>query len=260
MEGTPVHCLVATDLTSRKEAEEALARQMEALARSNAELQQFAYVASHDLQEPLRKITGFCQLLARRYQGQLDERADEYIAFVVDGTARMQQLINDLLTYSQVGRGDKDVAQVDCNVIVEQVRLDLAAAIDESGAEVVVAGELPTVTGRPTQLAQLFVNLVANAVKFHGAAPPRVVISAERRGAEWRFAVSDNGIGIEPQYADRIFGVFQRLHTRAEYPGTGIGLAVCKKIVEVQGGRIWFESEPGVGTTFYWTMPAASKP
>jgi light-regulated signal transduction histidine kinase (bacteriophytochrome) len=248
------------EIAHRKLAEHALRETTTGLARSNAELEQFAYVASHDLQEPLRKITGFCQLLARRYQGQLDERADEYIAFVVDGTARMQQLINDLLTYSRVGRVDENVALVDCNGIVEQVRLDLAAAIEQSGAEVTVAGQLPTVTGTPTRLAQLFANLVGNAVKFHGAAPPRVVISAERRGAEWRFAVSDNGIGIEPQYAERVFGLFQRLHTRAEYPGTGVGLAVCKKIVETEGGTIWFESEPGAGTTFYWTLPAEAKP
>ena len=248
------------EIAQRTQAEDALRDRTTELANSNAELEQFAYVASHDLQEPLRKITGFCQLLARRYQGRLDERADEYIGFVVDGTARMQQLINDLLTYSRVGRVDKDVALVDCNRIVERVRLDLAAAIEQSGADVTVAGQLPTVTGDPTRLVQLFENVVGNAVKFHGPGPPRVVISAERRRAEWRFAVSDNGIGIEPQYAERVFGVFQRLHTRAEYPGTGIGLAVCKKIVETQGGTIWFESEPGAGTTFYWTLPAEAKP
>ena len=180
--------------------------------------------------------------------------------FIVDGAARMQQLINDLLTYARTGRVEKDALEVDCNRIVERVRLDLSNAIEQSGAEVVVAGELPTKRGKPTQVAQLFENLVANAIKFHGAAPPRMVISAGPDGSKWRFAIADNGIGIEPQYADRIFAVFQRLHTQAEYPGTGIGLAVCKKIVEGQGGRIWFESEPGVGTTFYWTLPAEAKP
>jgi len=248
------------EIAQRTQAEDALRDRTTELANSNAELEQFAYVASHDLQEPLRKITGFCQLLARRYEGRLDERADEYIGFVVDGTARMQQLINDLLTYSRVGRIDKDAASVDCNRIMERVRLDLAAAIEQSGAVVTVAGELPTVTGNPTRLVQLFENVVGNAVKFHGPAQPRVVISAERRGAQWRFAVSDNGIGIEPRYSERVFGVFQRLHTRAEYPGTGIGLAVCKKIVETQAGTIWFESEPGAGTTFYWTLPAETTP
>ena len=225
------------------------------LETSNEELEQYAYIASHDLQEPLRKMASFCQLLARRYQGQLDEQADQYIAYVVDGARRMQELINDLLAFSRVGRSAVPTVEIDCNQVLERVRIDLAAAVEERGANIVVNGTLPTVRGEWARLVQLFENLVGNGIKFHGQEPPRIEISAAPDGTGWRFAVADNGIGIDPQYADRIFALFQRLHSRVEYPGTGIGLAVCKKIVEGYGGTLCFDSRPGEGTTFYWTMP-----
>ena len=225
------------------------------LETSNKELEQYAYVASHDLQEPLRKMASFCQLLARRYEGQLDEQADQYIAYVVDGARRMQEMINDLLAFSRLGRSPEAMAEVDCNQVVERARIDLAAAIEEGGASITVTGTLPTVRGEWAPLVQLFENLIGNGIKFHGKEPPRVEISAAPDGTGWRFAIADNGIGIEPQYADRIFTLFQRLHSQAEYPGTGIGLAVCKKIVESYGGTLCFDSRPDEGTTFYWTMP-----
>jgi PAS domain S-box-containing protein len=237
-------------------ANAALARQAEELARSNAELEQFAYVASHDLQEPLRMVSSFTQLLARRYRGRLDADADDFIGYVVEGAVRMQHLINDLLAYSRVGRSGKGSVPTDCAAVFAGACADLRKAIEECGA-VVTADPLPTVLGEPTQLHQVFQNLLANAIKFRRAdQSPRVHVAASRRGAEWLFWVRDNGIGIERQYADRIFLVFQRLHTRREYPGTGIGLAICKKVVERHGGRIWLESEPGRGTTFYFTLPA----
>ncbi len=247
---------IAQDITGRKLVEEHLAEQARKLADSNRELEQFAYVASHDLQEPLRKVSSFCQLLAQQYQGRLDGEADQYIGYVVDGAHRMQQLIDGLLTYSRIGRTGEEMTDVDCNEVMRRVRLDLAAAIEETGAQV-VADDLPTVRGEPLPLVQLFENLVGNALKFRGREPPRVEVSAAREDGEWQFTVADNGIGIEPQYADRIFAVFQRLHSRDEYPGTGIGLAICKKIVETHGGKIWLSSQPGQGTRFCWTIPAA---
>lgn len=246
--------VILRDITERRQSEAQLAARTEELARSNAELEQFAYVASHDLQEPLRKVASFCQLLARKYEGQLDERADQYIHFAVDGATRMQLLINDLLDYSRVGRADTAFELVDCNVALGRALSNLETAIDETGATV-SAEPLPTVVGIPLRITQVFQNLIANALKFRSAEPPVVRIGAERVGDEWEFSVADNGIGIEPQYADRIFVVFQRLHTKEAYPGTGIGLAICKKIVERHGGRIWLESTPGVGSTFRWTMP-----
>ncbi len=243
------------DITSRKQADERLRAAAADLARSNAELEQFAYVASHDLQEPLRMVASYTQLLARRYRGQLDQDADEFIGFAVDGVIRMQDLINDLLAYSRVGTRALQVDTVDTGRLLDQVVGDLAAAIEESSATV-SHGPLPTLPGDPTQLKQLFQNLLANAIKFRGERPPEVQVTAERQGDAWVFAVRDNGIGIEPEYRERIFVLFQRLHTRAEYPGTGIGLAICKKIVERRGGRIWVESEPGQGTTFRFTLPA----
>jgi PAS domain S-box-containing protein len=246
---------ISRDMTERKRTENSLVERSRQLEASNEELEQYAYVASHDLQEPLRKMASFCQLLARRYQGQLDEQADQYIAYVVDGARRMQEMINDLLTFSRVGQPLQVTAEVDCNQVVERARIDLAAAIEESGASIVVTGTLPTVRGEWARLVQLFENLIGNGIKFRGKQPPRVEISAAPDGTGWRFAVADNGIGIEPQYADRIFALFQRLHSRAEYPGTGIGLAVCKKIVESHGGTLRFDSRPDEGTTFYWTIP-----
>jgi PAS domain S-box-containing protein len=248
---------IVRDTTERKSAEERLKATAADLARSNAELEQFAYVASHDLQEPLRMVASYTQLLARRYKGRLDADADEFIDFAVDGARRMQDLINDLLTYSRVGTRALLPEQVDTGRLVDQVVGDLAAALEESGGRVEHA-ELPLIYGDPTQLRQLFQNLIANAVKFHGGRTPEVTVTAAPSGSNWTFTVRDNGIGIEPQYLERIFVLFQRLHSRADYPGTGIGLAICKKIVERHGGRIWLESQPGVGTTFFFTLPGSA--
>ncbi|MDQ1620508.1 MAG: hypothetical protein QOE19_3077 [Actinomycetota bacterium] len=224
------------------------------LERSNAELEQFAYVASHDLQEPLRKVASFCQLLERRYKGRLDERGDQYIEFAVDGAKRMQQLINDLLSFSRVGRLTTGFVDVDLEEALAQAERQLAATVEEAGATVTYA-PLPTVRGEPTLLVQLFQNLVGNGIKFHGDQPPRVDIAVRQDGDMWEFSCSDNGIGIEPQYADKIFVIFQRLHGRDVYGGTGIGLAMCKKIVEYHGGRVWLDADAGPGATFRWTLP-----
>ncbi|MCI0487053.1 MAG: PAS domain S-box protein [Blastocatellia bacterium] len=294
-EGTLVTAAIR-DVTDRKRAEEALAeqsdeltRQAAELARSNAELSQFAYVASHDLQEPLRAIAGCVQLLQHRFEGELDSRTQELISHTVDGATRMQSLINDLLTLSRVGARGEPFKSIDSSIPLERALANLRASIAESSA-VVTHGPLPEVNADPTQLTQLFQNLVGNAMKFrsdealpivhisaeqqerhgdtetvdsttsrgHGdsfTSSPRPPVTASLPHGEWVFSVRDNGIGIEPEYSERIFGVFQRLHTRKEYPGTGIGLAICKKIVERHGGRIWVESEPGKGATFYFTLP-----
>jgi PAS domain S-box-containing protein len=251
----PLVISIIRDVSPRKETEQQLRAIAADLARSNAELEQFAYVASHDLQEPLRMVASYTQLLARRYQGKLDQDADEFIAFAVDGARRMQELINDLLTYSRAGTRPLQLESVDTNRVVDQIIADLSAAIADSRARV-LRGDLPTIQADATQLRQLFQNLIANALKFNrpGVAPD-VHVSARPEDGSWVFAVRDNGIGIEAQYADRIFALFQRLHTRTEYPGTGIGLAICKRIVERHGGRIWLESEPGDGTTFWFTLP-----
>lgn len=246
---------LSSEVAHRRRAQETLAQQAEELARSNQNLEQFAYVASHDLQEPLRMVAGYTQLLARRYKGKLDRDADEFIAYAVDGATRMQELINGLLAYSRVSAQGQPFGPSDCSSLFDQALGNLRASLGESGA-VVTRDTLPMVSGDPLQLAQLFQNLVGNAIKFHGEAPPRVHASAERRGEEWLFSIRDNGIGIDPRDADRIFAIFQRLHGRTDYPGTGIGLAVCKRIVDRHGGRIWVESEQGKGATFYFTLPA----
>jgi signal transduction histidine kinase len=237
-------------ILSQKTLEESISE----LARSNADLQQFAYVASHDLQEPLRMVASYTQLLARRYKDKLDSDADEFIGYAVDGASRMQRLINDLLAYSRVTSQGKVFERVDCNGLLEEVLSNLRVAVEESRA-VVTHDPLPTVMADGGQLGQLFQNLIGNAIKFQGEEPPRVHVSAERRPNEWLFSVRDNGIGVDPQYAERIFVIFQRLHNREEYPGTGIGLAICKKIVERHGGRIWVASQTGQGATFYFTLP-----
>lgn len=239
----------------RARAEESLARANEELLRSNAELQQFAYVASHDLQEPLRMVSSYTQLLARRYRGKIDEDADEFIGYAVEGVTRMQQLINDLLAYSRVGSRGKPFEPTNLGDVLQRTSANLEVAIAESGATVVATTSLPTVMGDPVLLAQVFQNLIGNALKYRGEAPPRVEVAAEANDSEWVVAVSDNGIGIAPEYFERIFLIFQRLHSRSEYAGTGIGLAITQRIVERHGGRIWVESTPGAGTTFKFTIP-----
>ncbi|WP_245929004.1 sensor histidine kinase [Murinocardiopsis flavida] len=252
---------VRTARRTLQEQSELLGRQTEELRRSNMELEQFAYVASHDLQEPLRKVASFCQLLQRRYHGQLDERADSYIDFAVEGAKRMQTLINDLLAFSRVGR-TKNFRTVDLGTAYDDALSSLETRLDEVGA-VVTTDHLPTVTGDRTLLTQVFFNLIGNAVKFRGDHPPKVHISVEREKDEWVFCCADNGIGIEKQYADRIFVIFQRLHTRDKYSGTGIGLAMCKKIVEFHGGRIWLgeRADPEqTGTRICWSLPVDAAP
>lgn len=240
----------------RDDAERALAEKAEQLTRSNAELEQFAYVASHDLQEPLRMVASYTQLLARRYEGRLDSDADEFINFAVDGATRMQTLINDLLTLSRVGTRGGALEPANVEEILGTALHNLELTIGESHATV-THDALPDVVADAGQLVQLFQNLIGNAMKFHGEEPPRIHISAQRAGADWVFSVADNGIGVEPQYAQRIFVMFQRLHGREEFPGTGIGLAICKKIVERHGGRIWLETTKGGGATFLFTLRAA---
>ena len=224
------------------------------LERSNAELEQFAYIASHDLQEPLRKVASFCQLLERRYKGKLDERADQYIAFAVDGAKRMQILINDLLAFSRVGRIVREPVEVSCDAVLEQALANLADAIERTGASV-TADELPTVSAEVPLLTAVFQNLISNALKFRGEDPPKVSITVHRDGDFWEFGVADNGIGIDPEYAERIFVIFQRLHNKADYPGTGIGLAMCRKIIEYHGGTIWLDTDVESGSRFCFTLP-----
>jgi signal transduction histidine kinase len=242
------------EVAERAAAETALRDKTDALGRSNAELEQFAYVASHDLQEPLRMVSSYVQLFERRYAAQVDEQAKKYIDYAVEGAKRMQALIGGLLEFSRVGRIDEPFGPVDTGAALDQALLNLRSAVEESHA-VVTRGALPTVTGHAGRLAQVFQNLIANAVKFRRPdQPPSIHVAAVPRRDDWLFSVKDNGIGIEPQYLERIFVIFQRLHTRAEYPGTGIGLSICKKVIEHHGGRIWVESELGAGATFHFTL------
>jgi signal transduction histidine kinase len=246
---------ILRELSAVREANESLSAQAMELQRSNAELEQFAYVASHDLQEPLRKITSFCQLLQRRYGGQLDEKADQYIELAVNGAKRMQALINDLLAFSRVGRSAPELVPVSCDAAIAEAQANLAARIEQTDAKIHTE-QLPTVLAQMPLMTAVFQNLISNALKFNGERPPHVDITVARDGTDWMFSVTDKGIGIAPEYADRIFLIFQRLHDRAAYPGTGIGLAMCRKIIEYFGGRIWLDTDVTDGARFRFTLPA----
>lgn len=247
-------CTLASivDITVRKRYEDDL-------RRSNAELEQFAYIASHDLQEPLRMVASYTELLGERYRGKLDDKADKYIHYAVDGAKRMQRLVADLLTYSRVGSQGKALLPVALDEVVQHVRRGLAQAIAEAGAVVTVPALLPVVLADEGQLGQLFQNLIGNALKFRGEAPPRIVIAASLVDRRWEITVRDNGIGVDMQYCDRIFEMFQRLHERNKFDGSGIGLSIAKRIVERHGGRIWLESSPGAGATFHFTLHPSRK-
>ena len=241
-------------LAESQHANALLQEHTDELERSNSELEQFAYIASHDLQEPLRKVASFTQLLQRRYAGQLDARADQYIEFAVDGAKRMQALINDLLQYSRVGRSAREPSLVSSEAALAQARANLTAVMEETGATV-EAGHLPLVLAELTLLTAVFQNLLGNALKFSGGKPPRIVVTCTKDEPFWLFSFADNGIGIEPEYADRIFVIFQRLHERSAYPGTGIGLAMTKKIIEYFGGKIWLDTTYKEGSRFLFTVP-----
>jgi signal transduction histidine kinase len=245
---------ILAELSAVRAANATLEARTADLQRSNSELEQFAYVASHDLQEPLRKVASFCQLLQRRYAGRLDAKADEYIEHAVDGAKRMQALINDLLAFSRVGRTAQRREPVSCGLLLAQAWANLADEVRRTHATI-EQGELPVVLGEASLLTAVFQNLLSNALKFHGDEPPRISVSAHRDGGYWLFSVSDNGIGIPPEYADRIFVIFQRLHDRAAYPGTGIGLAIVRKVIEYHGGQIWLDETASRGATFSFTLP-----
>jgi PAS domain S-box-containing protein len=255
-DGAPAGALsTARDITEQRAAEDELVERTEALSRSNSELEKFAYVASHDLQEPLRMIASYTQLLQTRYQGRLDPDADEFIGYAVDGAKRMQALINDLLAYSRVGAKKVPFSPSDLGIVLDDVLQVLELSITEAGATV-TRDPLPVVNCDPTQIGQVFQNLISNAIKFRRSEPLAIHISARQADGEWTFSVADNGMGIEEQYLDRIFVLFQRLESRVDFPGTGIGLAVTKRIVEGHGGRIWVESQSGLGSTFHFALPA----
>lgn len=253
-EGRPADIAILRDITERREAEEKLKQTLEELSRSNSELEKFAYITSHDLQEPLRMVASFLQLLEHRYKDKLDEDANEFIAFAVDGANRLKGMIKDLLTYSRVGTRGKSFELFDSKEALDLALINLKMAIEESNA-VITNDLLPNIMADRSQLIQLFQNLIGNAIKFRGKALPRVHVSARQEGSDWIFSVRDNGIGVDPKYFNRIFDVFQRLHSRDEYPGSGIGLSICKKIVERHNGRIWVESQPENGSTFFFTIP-----
>jgi PAS domain S-box-containing protein len=266
-----IYCTFASDISARKQAErkrkqindeleQRVQERTVELQRSNEELHQFAKIASHDLQEPLRAIEGFVHLLIKRYKGKLDKDADEFMDFIMDGTIRMQELIQAVLEHSRIGtdEGEKEPPLTDVNSVLTVVRANLNKSITDSGAELKIAS-MPTVAVERSQLIQLFQNLVSNAIKYTGPQRPRITITAELSVNEWMFSVQDNGIGIDSQYADKIFDMFARLHGQTRYSGTGMGLAICKKIVNTHGGRIWMESVPGEGSIFYFTLPAAAK-
>lgn len=242
------------DISEQKKTEEELIKALLDVEQSNSELEQFAYIASHDLQEPLRMIGSYSQLLTRRYKGQLDAKADQYISYITEGVERMQTLIMDLLQYSRTATNKEDLKPVDLNTVMEEVLTDLKVAVEGSHAQI-KAGSLPTLKASHTQLRQLFQNLIGNAIKFRGNEAPVIEVRANEEVEQWLFSIKDNGIGIDPEFSERIFMIFQRLNDRDQYPGTGIGLAVCKKIVERHGGKIWIESEAGKGSDFLFTIP-----
>jgi PAS domain S-box-containing protein len=251
----PRFSYVAEDVTQRKRREEALRRANEELRRANSDLEQFAYSASHDLQEPLRQVAIYSQLLAREYGSTLEGNASSYLDYCVEGAHRMERLITDLLTYSQATRTSRSKAElVDMNDVLVTARKNIAIAVEESGA-VIEAEPLPQIYGDRVPFTHVLQNLISNALKYRGTAPPEVRVWAVAEAGFWRFGVRDNGIGIAQQYQEQIFGIFKRLHDRNEYPGTGIGLAICQRVVEQHGGKIWVESEPGKGATFYFTLP-----
>ncbi len=257
-QGNPVYQIgQITDINDRKRVEEKLKQYAAELESSNQDLQHFASVASHDLQEPLRMVRSYLELIERRYRGKLDAEVDEFIGYAVDGAGRMQALIRDLLTYSRIGTHGRSFTQVDCAVALNQAMRNLSVALEESGAVVTTDENLPVLMADDVQLIQLFQNLIGNAVKFRSAEPPRVHVACQTQEGRWMLSVSDNGIGIDPKFAERIFVLFQRLHSQAKYPGTGIGLALCKRIVERHGGRIWVEPRPGSGSELRFTMPMA---
>jgi light-regulated signal transduction histidine kinase (bacteriophytochrome) len=247
-----------TDITDRKQADEQLKRTMEELKRSNMELEQFAYVASHDLQEPLRMVSSFTQLLEKQYKDKLDEHALDYINYAVDGAKRMQLLINDLLSYSRVNSKGGKFEEVDLEKVLDETLSNLELTIEENQA-FITRESLPKINANYRQMIQLFQNLIGNALKYRSKETPQIQISTQKEDNQWIFSVEDNGIGIDPKYADRIFMIFKRLHTNEEYEGTGIGLAITKRIIERHGGNIWVESETGKGSTFYFTIPINNK-
>jgi light-regulated signal transduction histidine kinase (bacteriophytochrome) len=251
---------IVAEFHALRDTTERLDERTAELERSNTELEQFAYVASHDLQEPLRKVASFTQLLERRYKGQLDERADQYIAFAVDGAKRMQVLINDLLAFSRVGRLTREHVEIGTDELIDQALANLSLAIEESDATITVADGMPVVSVDAALMVGVFQNLIGNALKFRSDQPPQITVSWADAGDQWEFSVADNGIGIEPEYADRIFVIFQRLHPKDAYPGTGIGLAMCRKIVEYHGGRIWLDISVDSGTVFRFTLPKIAAP
>jgi PAS domain S-box-containing protein len=246
---------VARDITERKRQEHALREANSALLRSNGDLQQFAYSASHDLQEPLRMVSLYGQLLQKKFGGKLGAKGDEYIGYTVEGALRMEQLLRDLRMYTQASMSRQEATEdIEAGEILDRALVNLGVAIKESGASI-TRTDLPRLRMHEFQLEQLFQNLIANAIRYRGSAPPRIHVAAEQQSAGWLFSVQDNGIGIDPEYKEQIFGVFKRLHNTSEYPGTGMGLAICERIVERRGGKIWVESEAGRGSTFYFTIP-----
>jgi light-regulated signal transduction histidine kinase (bacteriophytochrome) len=249
---------IARDITEQLQIREALRKANERLAQSNADLEYFAYSASHDLQEPLRMISAYSAMLRRKYGNKLDEKADQYLSYLTEGSARMERLLRDLRAFTHVSTHSEPAPETDANAILRNVLTNLQVAIDENRAEV-TSGSLPTVCLHEFQLEQLFQNIVGNAIHYRSEAAPRIHIKAEPDGEAWRFAIQDNGIGIAAEYKEKIFGLFKRLHTAVDYSGSGMGLAICQRIIERAGGRIWVESQLGKGSTFFFTLPAARR-